>query len=501
MARKSVRSVAVVAVLAVIAGACGKDRQAATPTAPAPTVAVTIVAPPVDTDEPAPADTAIDDGEGTTPAPDTAPPTTIADVAMFGDSPWPCTPGDGANTDDGSEVGVTADSINIATGDDAGYAGSPGLNHEMTDAIEALVSECNDLGGINGRTINLNYFDAKLFEVPAAMQSACDGNNFFLVGEGWAFDSNQEEIRLACGLPAVPTYSVSAAFAHGANVFMGVPNPADETTSGFFAQIAELFPEESKHVATLTGAFSATQETRDKVVASAPPFGWEFALTTLESNPVGEADWTPFVKQITDAGATMVSWQGTCLPGLLLFAQTAQVNGLDVPIVVDSNHYAAQCAAANTDGALDDMYVRMAFVPFEDADVNPATRDYLDLIADKGGDTAMLGAQATSSFLLWATAASACGPALTRECVLANLADTRSWTGHGLHAETDPGGNHPPKCSSILRLVGSEYQRITPTEPASFDCDDAWVTPIAGTPALLAAKLDENRISQQFAGG
>ena len=178
MARKSVRSVAVVAVLAVVAGACGKDREAATPTTPAPTVAVTTAAPPVDTDEPAPADTATDDGEATTPAPDTAPPTTIADVAMFGDSPWPCGPGDGANTDDGSEVGVTADSINIGTGDDAGYAGSPGLNHEMTDAIKALVSECNDLGGISGRTINLNYFDAKLFEVPAAMQSACDGNNF-----------------------------------------------------------------------------------------------------------------------------------------------------------------------------------------------------------------------------------------------------------------------------------------------------------------------------------
>lgn len=428
------------------------------------------------------------------------PETTVPALPMFGDEPWPCGPGDGTNTDDGSEVGVTADSITLGTGDDAGYAGSPGLNHEMTDAMNALVAQCNELGGINGRTINLNYYDAKLFEVPAAMQSACDAGNFFLVGQGWAFDSNQEEIRLGCGLPSVPTYSVSAAFAHGANVYMGVPNPSDETTSGFFAQIAALFPEESKQVATLTGAFSATQETRDKVVASAPPFGWGFALTTLESNPVGEADWTPFVKQIQDSGATMVSWQGTCLPGLLLFAQTAKVNGLDVPIVVDSNHYTPQCAAAS-EGALDNMYLRMAFVPFEEASVNPATQDYLDLIEARGGDVAMLGAQTTSSFLLWATAASACGAQLTRDCVLNNLAGFRSWTGHGLHAETDPGGNHPPKCSAVLRLVGSEFQRVVPVEAATFECDDAWVTPITGTPALLAAKLDENRISQQFAGG
>jgi ABC-type branched-subunit amino acid transport system substrate-binding protein len=282
---------------------------------------------------------------------------------------------------------------------------------------------------------------------------------------------------------------------------MGVPNPADETTAGFFAQIAKLFPEESKHVATLTGAFTATQETRDKVVEVAPAFGWGFAETTLENNPVGEPDWTPFVKQIQQSGAKMISWQGTCLPSLLLFAQTAKANGLDLPIVVDSNHYAAECAKANTDGALDKLYVRMSFVPFEEASQNPATQDYLDLIAKRGGDTALLGVQAASSFLLWATEASACGATLTRQCVLKNLANTHSWTGHGLHAETDPGGNHPPKCSAVLQLVGGVYKRVVPTKPASFECDDSWIAKVTSTAGLLAAKLDANRISQQFTAG
>ena len=64
--------------------------------------------------------------------------TSASDGPMFGDAPWPCGAGDGNNTDDGSEVGVTKDSITIATGDDAGYAASPGLNHETTDAMKAL---------------------------------------------------------------------------------------------------------------------------------------------------------------------------------------------------------------------------------------------------------------------------------------------------------------------------------------------------------------------------
>ena len=248
MAQLRVRAVAVLSVAAFVLAACGKDREAT----PSSTAAPVTTAAPVGTGGSTDSTTAVTD-------------TTAPAGPTFGDAPWPCGPGDGANADDGSETGVTKDSVSIATGDDAGYAGSPGLSHEITDAMKALVAQCNELGGINGRKITMNYYDAKLFEVPAAMQSACDAGNFFLVGEGWAFDSNQEEIRLGCKLPAVPTYTVSAAFAHGKDVYMGVPNPADETTTAFFAQMAKLFPEQVKHVATLTGAFSATQETRDRL--------------------------------------------------------------------------------------------------------------------------------------------------------------------------------------------------------------------------------------------
>jgi hypothetical protein len=85
--------------------------------------------------------------------------------------------------------------------------------------------------------------------------------------------------------------------------------------------------------------------------------------------------------------------------------------------------------------------------------------------------------------------------------VLQNLAGIHSWTGHGLHAETDPGSNHPPKCGLIVKLVGSEYSRVVPAEPGTYECDDSWISPITNAPGLIAAKLDANRISQQFAAG
>ena len=417
---------------------------------------------------------------------------------MFGDAAWPCGPAASPNVDDGSEVGVTADSVSIASGDDAGYSGAPGLSHEIMDAMRPMVAKCNELGGINGRQIKLNYYDAALFNVGPAIQGACDDKNFFLVGEGWAFDGNQEEIRLACGLPAVPTYTVSAAFAMGKDVFQGTPNPADETPGGWFAMLTKQFPDAVKHIGVMAAAFSATQETRDKVLEAAPQFGWNFTVTSLEYNPVGEADWTPFVKQLQDAGTTAVSYTGSCLPSLQLFAQAATANGLDVPIFADTNNYLADCAAANTDGALNNLYVRSAFVPFEEADVNKATQDYLDLVSASGGDTAVLGAQAASSFLLWATAAAACGETLTRACTLTNLKDTHSWTGHGLHAEADPGGNHSGSCTMLLKLEGTEYVRVAPTDRGTFECDPSSIVPITSTAALAAAMLDGDRISQQF---
>ena len=53
----------------------------------------------------------------------------------------------------------------------------------------------------------------------------------------------------------------------------------------------------------------------------------------------------------------------------------------------------------------------------------------------------------------------------------------------------------------LIKLNGTSYERVAPTEPGTYDCDPSWVAKVEGVPALVAAKLDENRISQQFATG
>ena len=51
----------------------------------------------------------------------------------------------------------------------------------------------------------------------------------------------------------------------------------------------------------------------------------------------------------------------------------------------------------------------MAFYPFEQADDVPALQQYIDIVEANDGDISQLGEQSTSAFLLWATAADACG--------------------------------------------------------------------------------------------
>ena len=204
----------------------------------------------------------------------------------FGSLESPCGEGEGGPAGD---QGVTEDQIVIGYGDDAGYAVSPGLSHETRDAIEAMIAWCNEQGGINGREIVGNYYDAAITNVANAMTEAC-GQVFMLVGEAWALDSAQEETRVGCGLPAVPTYSVSPEFANGPLTFQPVPNPADFYTAGIAGQLAELFPKEVKNASVIYGNFAATIDTKDKVVQTFPEFGFKFLDYPIEYNIAGETD-------------------------------------------------------------------------------------------------------------------------------------------------------------------------------------------------------------------
>jgi hypothetical protein len=427
------------------------------------------------------------DGGGSEPATD-----------GFGDLDSPCGEAEGDVANEATEQGVTAEEIVIGYGDDAGFAQSPGLSHETSDAIEAMIAWCNEQGGINGRQLVGNYYDAAITEVVNAMTQAC-GEVFMLVGQAWALDSAQEETRLGCDLPMVPTYTVSAEAANAPLMYQGVPNPIDLYTAGHGAQLAELFPEEVTNGAVMFGNFAATIDTKDKVLQAFPEVGWEFLDCPQEYNIQGEPDWRPFVQSLSDCGAEAVYYSGQPYPNMQNLLDAAAQEGYDPIWVVEANSYLASFAEWNSTGNGDNVYVRTAFTPFEQADTNPATQQYMDVVEANGGDISQLGEQSTSSFLLWATAAQACGAELTRDCVMEELSQVDSWTGGGLHAESNPAGNLPPECSLLLQLDGTDWVQVFPEEEGEYECSPDYVVELSGR-VVDQAELDADRVSTRYAG-
>ncbi len=136
-------------------------------------------------------------------------------------------------------------------------------------------------------------------------------------------------------------------------------------------------------------------------------------------------------------------------------------------------------------------------MPLEQADTNPATAQYLEVIGGQGIRTSSLSQGATSAFLLWATVATECGSNLTRDCMVEGLKKVTSWTAGRMQAATNPGQNLPGDCSMTLNLDGTSWIQWNPSEQGQFDCDPGnFIT--VDTPAVAEAQLGPDRISRKY---
>lgn len=393
------------------------------------------------------------------------------DAGGFGDLENVCQDGDASGATD---VGVTDDTITVGSITDKGFASRPGLNEEMYDAAVAFANWCNEHGGINGREVVVNDRDAALTDYNGQITSACS-EDFAVVGGGAVLDDSDNGARVACGLPSIPGYVVSETARAADLQVQPVPNPVGRMQFGPEQLVAEQNPELIDRLGTITSAFGSVLNVRDDTVAAAQDAGYS-AVYAEEYNSAGESNWRPFVERLRDADVQVLEFIGEpTFFSQVLEAMEAVPYRPEV-MLVNANFYDA--LFAETAGSIaQNVHVRVQFTPFELADTNQATQDYLDLMAEYNpdGKIALLGMQALSAYLLFAQSAAACGSELTRTCLLEQAGSVTEWTAGGLHAPQDPSTTTPSNCFVTLDIEGSGFvvnEELTQATDGIFNCED-----------------------------
>ncbi len=375
----------------------------------------------------------------------------------------------------GSGRGLTADTIRLGTMADPGALAAPGLEKEFFDVAEAFTKWCNAAGGVNGRKLVLDKYDAKLFEVAPQMINACQ-NDFMLVGNGNAFDAAGVKPRLACKLGELPAYSVSPqAVAAGLQV-QATPNPANQYQVGPFRLLGEQFPSTLKNGIAIAGSTVSTvapQSLRARDALKA--IGYKVAILQQRAPLVD--NFRPYMEQIKMSGAT--AYTEIAAQDLTPEFQAISNVGLKLDYVVEGTQfYDPKTIAAAKATSFPSTWVYLSHLPFEMASQYPVVQQLESIMKawnahPKFNDFVAL---AFSAWTLWAKSATACGNDLTQACVLAKAASEKNWTAGGFYSprDTNPANPLQPTCYVLMKVTPSGFvydKAATQPNNGVYNCD------------------------------
>jgi hypothetical protein len=380
----------------------------------------------------------------------------------FGDIEEVCWEGEPTPSD---QVGVTDTSVAVGTFNDKSFVDRPGLIKEMHDAAVAFAAWCNEHGGIGGRELIVNDRDSAVLEYGPRIIEACE-EDFMLVGGGAVLDNADGGGREDCGLAAIPAFVVTPEARTAGLQVQPVPNPVYSINAGAYRRVAELYPDAIKKWAFMTGNLETTIVVRDQSKEAAEGLGYEIVYDR-EYLAIGETGWRGFVQEMKDAGVLGLEFVGEPENFVTIQQEMATQDWYPEVMLQQTNFY-DQIYLDGIGDRAGNTLIRGQYHPFELAEDNAATADYLELMEQYNpeGKVAQLGSQSISAFLLFARAARECETDFTRECMLEAAGAVSDWTGGGLHAPQDPGSDTVSECFLVVKVTadGFEYDEET-TDP------------------------------------
>jgi hypothetical protein len=392
----------------------------------------------------------------------------------FGDLKAICGPGTAKGA---TGRGVTDTQIRLGTSSDAGAAAAPGLEKEFFQVGAAFAKWCNAAGGINGRKIVLDQWDAKLFEVGQIFIDACQ-KDFMMVGNGNAFDSAGVKTRLACGLGQIPSYAVSPEAATAGLQVQALPSVATSYQAAGLRLLAKVYPDTAAKGVGIGGSNLASLIPQGKrIQQSLKQYG--IKVTALQEQPPLVDNYRPYMEQFKSTGTAGVD----------------QFNGQDATAEVQAMQnvgwkpewfllavpfYNTSTVTSAKSVVYPPSYVQLTHLPFELASQYPVLQQAKKILDDSMSNPALTDftALAFNAWTLWAKSATACGSTLTVACVLQKAGSEKAWTAGGMFppADTDPNNKKVGACALLIRLTTSGWvydKKATDPTQGLYNCDPA----------------------------
>lgn len=388
--------------------------------------------------------------------------------------------GDGGSdteTDAGSgagatDVGITDGAITIGViADLTGVV--PGLFKAAPDAVKAYAAMVNEAGGIHGRELVVEVYDTGTNDNGnrLAYEEACD-QVFASVGSESAFDTGGYEAVAECGFPHLAGFTTDDQV--DALPFVFPRTSAEYANVGASRYLAEQFPDAVANAAVFHGNIPVTERSAMELIEARESVGWTFTYRqpagTLESN------YTPLALEVKDRGIGALTWVFDM--NNIVRLQKALREQSYTPEVVDvttQGYSQDYLEAAGPAG--EGSYVGLTHVLLEEADEIPALEEYVTWLAEVAPDEEPTsnGLQAWIRADMFVKAATAVGPELTRDALIAELESMTDYDADGLIPPIDVGEPVPEEgCFVLAQVRDGTYERVFPDEGFHCSPDDLY---------------------------
>jgi len=369
-----------------------------------------------------------------------------------------------------SAPGITATTIRLGTIQDISGP-VPGLFQTALDGVKAWVAYQNANGGLDGRRILLDTYDAGLnpTNFQQAMAEACS-KDFALVGVMSTVDNAGADEGQSCDIPDITDNPTTPQAAAATDNFAAVPSEPNQYPTGWWVWLKQRFPSIVDKAAIMWPDEATTQVTGKRLEDTARSVGFNFVYAT--ATPLLEANFLPYVQAMESKGVRYFAWQADYQSMARILQAMQQLNWR--PTVIDASATTYNQEFLKTAGsAADGIYISLNVGLYSEAAYNPAIRNLLSWLGravpgHASPDIFDIYSWASGDLLAKAMAAAGYNP--TREQVIAALRQVHNFSAGGLIAPMDPGDHKVSTCFEVITVKDGSFVRVYPTKPDSYEC-------------------------------